>query len=342
MGRRAVAIRLRIDARRPASWLALAGGAGAAWWSTAETGVCGPAAAIVSGAVVAAAAVGTPPREGPGSAAAWLGMRVAWPAAGAVASWLARGADVVDAGSVAVIIGAAVVTAWAIAAATSRGLAPVDATGQSLACAMASAAAAAAVAVWGAREAAWLRLPVAAAGWAGAAAAARMLRDGSGGRPVHGPLGGGIGRAIMTTSLVGMVMFLFLAPEFAPAYAGLAAAWLLAAVGPRAALGTLPAAGREPARAVRTVAAYAAVLAWPPLVAAILAGSSTAAVVPLAIAAVIVSGAGLVAGMAAGTLAAAGSRETALAVVLLTTLGAGAVGARVAAGHGFAVVRAAE
>ncbi len=337
MGRRAAVVRLRVDARRPASWLALVAGGAAAWWIAGEPSDRWPAAALVAGAVVAAAAVGAPPRESPAGIVAWAAMRAAWPAAGAVGAWLLRAPDPATAVVPAALVAAVAGTAAVIAAATRGGLSPADATGQSLACGIVAAACAAGAAATEWATSTW---PLAAcAGWAATATACAIARRGGFARDPapRGGAGGALLRVATVMSLVGMVVFLFLAPHLARFYAALGVAWLLVAAAPRGAFGpgSAPtASGWPPARAAaRHAATYAAVLVWPPLVAAILAGSSAAASEPLAIAAAIGLVAAVIAATAAITSGLGWSRDTSLAVVLCAALAACAIGAGAARGR---------
>lgn len=323
MGRRASGVRLRVTARRPASWLALAAAAVATWSLARGNAGSWPAAAVVAGAAAAAAALGSLPRE---AAAAWAASRTAWPAAGVAIGWLAGGADPLAVGPSGAVLAGCVATAVTVVWTARAGLAPSETT----ACGL-TAGCAAALAGWLAAPAGggW---PAAVACWAVVTAAApRLPRRPAEARGVpRGPLGGALPRAAMASALGAMVVFLFLAPHLAWGYAVVAAGWLLAIVAPRAALGPggggdaarrglLASAGRRgspAAAAARLVAAYAAVLAWPPLVAAVLTGSAGAAVEPLAITAVVAVLAGALGVLIGGALAAGCSRDTACAMAL--------------------------
>ncbi len=329
MGRRASGARLRVTARRPASWLALAAAAVATWSLVRGGAGSWPAAALVAGAAAAAAGRGSLPRE---AAAAWAAGRMAWPATGAVIGWLAGGADPLAVAPLGMVLAACAATAFTVVSTARAGLAPSEVTACGLTAGFAAALAGCLAAPAGG---AW---PAAAACWALVTAAAPRLprRTAEAGGVPRGPLGGALPRAAMASALGAMVIFLFLAPHLAWGYAVVAAGWLLAIVAPRAALGhggdgdaarrgRLATAGRRggPAMAAaRLVAAYAAVLAWPPLVAAVLTGSAGAAVEPLAITAVIAGLAGALVALIGGALAAGCSRDTACAVALCAAVAA--------------------
>jgi hypothetical protein len=355
---RAALVRCRIDARRPASWLGLAAAAciaglvgrlPPAWW---------PALPIVAGAFAAAAAIGGPPRDVPGLASAWVATRAGWPLAG-VAVACATGRT--DPATAAVIVVAAVATAAAVALAVERSAPPGAAASVPLVAACAAAAAAGFVrATW---PAAVGGAPFAAAtAWAAVAGCTAWVvrplgSDASGDvAPAAGFFfGGAIGRlwlhAAMLSALAGMVAWLLLMPQAAWCYALLAAAWFTAAAVPLATLGpgsvgdagrrrlaatvphqaarwlsavTGPSAG---ATALVTAATFAAILGWPPLVAALIVGAGATRTWNLLSAAALGCGAVSTAAISTVVAAAGGTRDTAHAVALAIALAAVAAAA---------------
>ncbi len=347
----------RIDARRPASWLGLATAAAAAGMLDGPTSAWWPALPIAAGGLAATAAIGGPPRDAPGLAAAWAAARAAWPLAG-VAAAVAAGRAEPLAGAAA---GCAIVaTAAVVAISRERAVAAGEAA--SLALVAAGAAAAAALAVrtaWpaaaGAATAAAVAAWVLVAGRAAAGPWASLAAEPRGELPpavrlvTFGPWGRLWLHAAMLSALAGMAGWLVLAPERRWCYAALAAGWFVAAAVPLATLGPgivgasarrrleataargpgwwrLPAPGRaEPAAAFATAATFAAILGWPPLVADLLAGGSAAGgnlLVAAGLAAAAAATAGVVAAVAHG----GGSRETAQALALACAV-ACAVGA---------------
>lgn len=343
MGFRAALVRLRSDARRPASWVGLAGAAGATWLA-AGFGGAWPPVAIVGGAAAAVAALGVLPRLD--ALAARAASRAAWPAAGSAGAWLALGGGWTALGAAGAVLAACVATTAAVVGATRAGFTPAAVSGAGLASAVAAGVAAAAAMRQPATATAW---PLGAAvAWGLVAAACGPLRRGMAtaaatGRSV-GPLGGAVPRVAMVTALLTMVPCLFLAPHLAWVYAAVAVGWMLVVVLPRATLGPGPdgdAARRvltatvgpraRPGRAsARLVAAYAAVFAWPPLVASVLDGS-TGATEPVTIAVALMVGSGMLAGLAAMALAVGWSRETTHACALVAaTVALAAAAGRVA------------
>lgn len=339
-----------IDARRPASWLSAA----AAAWLSIPVGaaMAPPWLAIAAGAMAAVAAVGDPPRLTRGDTAGWVVARAAWPAAAAVAAGVIGGlrGDAAQAGLVAAIL-VAVVTATAvfIGIAGSRGIVAADAASAALLVAAAAAA-----------TSAWVStapLTATVVTWLAAAClvASRFGHPGmaiaSSGAPALVAVsttaaGGLLPAAAMLTALVGMAVWLFLAPGLSWCYAFLASAWFIAAAVPQATLSwgergeaarrrllataAAPAAAGRKTRGGRfwlerhawnTVACYAAILGWPPLVAAALAGDMPLAMERLGIGIVVaVWGLGLAAVAAAG-VALGCRRETIQAAALLLALG---------------------
>ena len=330
-----VGVHLRIDRRRPASWLAAATAATAAVWlmmqppSAAGLRV---AAAVMAGAVAAVMAIGDPPRGLYGPIRDWVWLRAAWPLAAAVAATAASVAAFPVTGGQAVVpsalfclaVGA---TAESVRASVRVGATPADAVSMPLAFAGAAAAAAIAAARAGGGDAAcggvvlltWLACSAAVAAWrqqrgpaawTGSAGAVGLFACGPEGRLLAG--------IAMATSLAGMVSWLFLAADAVGWYRQFAAVWFMAAAVPQATL-----APAEVERRGRPAAAWATLLGWPLVVAAVLAPSPAAAVER------VVSVGGLAAAAVVFTLLTAGlrrvgaSRETALAVALAAALGAG-------------------
>jgi hypothetical protein len=260
-----VPLLMRIDARRPASWIALATAllAGLALIGQGPSpGVV--AAAWLVGALVTVAAIGEVPLElcdgGPGGrprcVAAWLWQRVAWPLTGMlVATATARGAGSVP----AAMLLAAAVAAATILVARLRAANAAD----SASLALVGGGGTAALLLWlGGIRATWESLAAAALLWAGlglvawAAAGLRIAvaagpdwsdavvggppRTGEGLRlgvlPSQGPLRRLLTRVSMLSSLAGMVGWLFLDPERTALYGLLAGGWFVALAVPRAAL----------------------------------------------------------------------------------------------------------
>jgi hypothetical protein len=324
---------LRCDLRRPASWLALATALVAGWWTARGTSddVAGLAAALLGGALATVAAVGELPRALSGSFAM---ARVAGPAAGmALAAGLGGSPRAAGVGAVA-----ALVTAGLIERLGSQGFLAAESAGVALAAASLAAAASAvgptATDWWWGIVPLWWALPVViAVAWH-----ARRSESPGPWEDRTGAVSQLLTAATMALALVGMAAWLFLQPDRAGWYGMLAAGCLLATALPQAALGLGHAgdAGRHrllrsaagPARVGRrpslgplwpvwtAAATPTAVLAWPPLVAAALAGDSTLAVDRLGIASAICGGGAGLAIVVAATLAWGGSRETAQALAV--------------------------
>jgi hypothetical protein len=286
---------LRLDARRPASWLAAAGavvcGVGCA------TGDRGLPAVVAAGGLVAVAAIGHVPAasrtvRGPqgGSPEAFVpGWRVLWPMVGfllAAVGMAARGSSVAAplggalsaggaAGLFALLLrarctetvaasGALVGAAAAASAALAAHVAGSGPLGQGFA-AVAAGSLVTAGSVIG--------LPAAAMADLGSASDIGRHR-----RPEAGASGA------MAAALVAMVGCYFLAPQFAWAYAAVAAGWFVgiavppatAAPGSAAAVRLARSAAGHPAlpgslrRAARATATMAGLLAWPAIVALVL------------------------------------------------------------------------
>jgi hypothetical protein len=328
-----VRVHLRIDRRRPASWLAAATAAAAvAWLATQSPPEAGlrVAAAVAAGAVVAGMAIGEPPRGLYGSVRGWVWLRAAWPLASAVVAagacvWVGGAAGGEPLCAAALLCGAMAATAEACVASVRGGATPADTASLPLVLGgFAAAAAVAAGTTFGvgaascvaAACAAWIACRGGLAGWQ-QQRAALIWPDSPAAVGVFasGPEGQLLAGIAMTTALAGMVGWLFLAADAVGWYRLLAAAWFTAAAVPQATL-----AAAEVERRGRPAAAWATLLGWPLVVATVLAPSSTAAVERA------VSVGGLVAAAVALTLLAAGlrragaSRETTLAVALAAAL----------------------
>ena len=295
---------VRIDARRPASWLACGIAAAAvAGLAATATGVPAVAAAIACGGWAAVAVGGPPCGPFPGMkrlAATWWAARAAWPLGGCLAAvagrWFAAG-DGVELG-VGCALGIAVALAVAARAAAGNA-APADATSLALVCSTAAAATAmsgrSAVESLACAGVAAVVMAVAsrgARGWSwsaeGRPRAAASLADIA---MFRGGLRWALSVVAMAASLVGMAVCYFLAP--AAAVAGMLAAlgWFTTLAVPAALLGppcdrawmrlTATVAGADAARrsagprgaqrwAAAVACGYAAMLGWPPLVAGLL------------------------------------------------------------------------
>lgn len=331
-----VRVHLRIDRRRPASWLAAATAATAVVWlmmrSPADPGLRS-AAAVVAGAVAAVMAIGDPPCGLYGAIRDWVWLRAAWPLAAAlgvtgVCAGAGCAADREVLVSLALLCIAVAATAEACLASRRINATPADAASLPLVAAGCAAAAAvvagialgagdgscAAAALVGwltcrGALAVWRRQRPAVL-WADSPAAVGLFASGHEGRLLAG--------VAMVTALAGMVGWLFLEADAAGWYRLLAAAWFTAAAVPQTTL-----AAAEVERRGRPAAAWATFLGWPLIVAAVLAPNSAAAVQRL------VSVGGLATAAIALTLLTAGlrrggaSRETALAVALAATLAGG-------------------
>ena len=271
---------LRIDARRPASWLAagIAAATAALLPAAAESGGVVAAVAVACGGWAAVAARGRSPcglvPGVPAVDVAWCLERAAWPLA---ATLLAAGGRCLLTGDglwggvgVALGIVAATAAAWAAA---RGGAAAEDAASFGLVVSSAAgwvgghAPSATAAVTWAAAAA----LAVLATAWLG-----RCWRL------VVAPLAGGLRADLtfvaMVTSLVGMAVWYFLVPETAAMGATAAVGWFAALAVPAALLAPpsgadagLIAGGLRPWRWAKMVAQrHAAVLGWPPLVAGLL------------------------------------------------------------------------
>ncbi len=326
-------VHLRIDRRRPASWLAAATAAAAVAWLVIrpppEAGLR-VAAAVMAGAVVAVMAIGDPPRGLYGPVRGWVWLRAAWPLAAVV---VATGVGVAAGNSAEreALVSAAVLcitvaaTAEACIASMRGGATPVDAASLPLVAAGCAAAAAvtagmtrgvgdapcAAAAlvgwlVWCGALAVW-RQQRAALLWPDSPAAVGLFASGHEGRLLAG--------IAMTTALAGMVSWLFLVSDAAGWYRLLAAAWFAAAAVPQTTL-----AAAEVERRGRPAAAWATLLGWPLVVAAGLAPSPAAAVERVVFLGGLAAAAVFLTLLTAGLRRVGASRETALAVALAAAL----------------------
>lgn len=304
---------LRIDARRPASWIGLA-------VACAAGGAAGPLEAMAMAALATVAAAGDAPRPfaGPDDGQ-WLAERMAWAGAGifagAAVRWLVMGGF----GAEAIVPACAVVIATGIVlhraraeelpAADGASLALVAATASFLAGAAAGSVAMA-LATWGVAVAAmvlWLRIA--------RSSPAPLPRGGDlvGGLVSRTPIRRGLGRIAMLTMLAAMAAWLLLDPERSGWAAWLGVAWIVSLAAPAA---LLPAAEDQRA-SIETVARHAAVLSWPAVVAAGMAGGQPGGPFPALIVAAgiaVASASILLLGMACRGRRV--SRETAFAVAL--------------------------
>jgi len=352
---------VRIDARRPASWLA-AGIAAAAGLALARAPATAAtiAAAVVCGGWAAVAAAGHAPRGiVPGlaavdAAARWT--RALWPLVGSAlaAVCLANGVGAERLVVTAVALGVLVATGCG-AAAARRGAAPADAA--SFAAFASMAAAAAGLLVSGAWPAV-AAVGLAAAAIPAAAWAAWRLDVGLPGptegeprsqRPLVAEISlarGGLRRALaalaMASSLLGLAVWYFLAPEAAAYGCPFVVGWFAALAVPAALIGppsgaawqgvagsaatagTGAASWRRPTGlrlAVAAAVGHAALLGWPPLVAGLLrtaedatVGTVFASAWPWIAVAALAAGALALIALAALAAAVPLNRETAMAV----------------------------
>jgi len=285
---RVVPVLLRIDRRRPASWLMLVGAfaSGACLAPLVRAGVVPLVAVPLVGAILAVGALGDLPLCGGVAwvSAVWAGVRAAWPAVGFGAGAAARGATAGNSWQlgVAVVIASligGVAAATTIRFARRRGASAADAASLALVAAGASAACG------------WLAGPrgsdgadLAVAGsiaiFFGAAAGIVASRCGAARAPKA--LRNLLTLAAMVTALGGMVAWLFLDPARAGLDLTVSLAWFVALAVPAATLGDgvshmagwrLLGPGRMRAALV-SVAGDAAILAWPPLVSAAVMAAS--------------------------------------------------------------------
>ena len=277
----ATATVLRIDARRPASWLAAAAAAGCVpLVGRPEEGVR-LAGAIACGALAGAAACGEPPvvavagRHDP----AWWLLRCWWPVAG----WfLSASLSNADRGSLVVPVAT---TATGIAAwwSARHGATPADALSQALVAAGAAAVTAWIAAALGPAPAGALAGLV----WLAVAAVGGIQAPGARATAGWQPgLGAGsrlpFSTVALGTTLAGMVVCYFLDPEWSWCQAVLVSAWFVCLAVPRETLGAgtadverrrwLHADGDLFRRRGSSAAATALILGWPALVAAAIQG----------------------------------------------------------------------
>jgi hypothetical protein len=283
---------VRIDARRPASWLACGMAAAAvAALAVAGSGAAVVAPAIACGGWAAAAAVGRPPRGlVPGGAAvdaAWWWERAAWPLGGCLAAaagvWLMAGNP--PSLAAGLVIGVAGMTAVAAGAAV-RGATPADASSLGLVVSSAAATAAGCGGAAGAAGAVGCGVATTVLGAGAAWLAWRWGRDRSWpaadpARPTMSLVELGLARGSLRRALTGLAMVMalagmavgsFLVPAAGAAGVVLALAWFAALTVPAAAAAVARGhgPGGGPPLAAAIAAGYAALLGWPPMVAGIL------------------------------------------------------------------------
>lgn len=347
---RVAPLMLRVEARRPAAWIGLVVAAGGSLWLRGAAAV--PLAAAVGG-LLAVAAIGHLPSDSGVSPRLTRGLvplvRGGWPVAGGVlaAAWLgARGGPEAAVAAIG-LAGSAAVTAVVFAACLWRGAIETVAASQSLAINGLGAAAGVAVVVAGGSPAAQVAAILAAWGLAAGSQLAGQVHD----RPMS--LGAGRHRRplagsgpAMASALAGMAGCYFLAPQLAWAYAWIAVGWFVALAVPaatpptgRAATARLvrsavgrPAVPASRPRTLSLVATTAGLLAWPAVVAAVLAAPEVrGAGGPLVALAVLVCAAGLTA-VAATVGGPRSSGELARAVLLSAAAVAAIAAAAWAAG----------
>ena len=301
---RGLALLVRIDARRPAAWLALATAVAAAWLlplATVPGSPPAPVTSILLGGVLAVMAVGGLEAAATERAGPWFAERAAWPLAGWVAAAGLRGEAVsLVAGGLAVVAVAAARRSLA-----ALGLVAADAASAAL------AAAAAAGAVG------WAVTASGAGGGAGVAAAVVVLAIFAAGVmacATRGPAEWEVAprhsaRRLLTAlamggALTGMVAWLLLAEDRTGLDLAASLALLVALAVPAATLGdgvSHLAAWRRVERAAPVadprrrlppgrrrdillgVLVPAAILGWPPIVAATLSGADAGLAGPSAL-----------------------------------------------------------
>lgn len=330
-------VTLRLEMRRPATWLGIASGAAAGW-------VDNPAVAVAAGAMAATAAAGDLPAVRPVRTRV---LRCLVPIVGLCAATAIRGTVPAS----GFLCAAGVSTAVTIAYLTGRGTSAADTASGALA-----VAAAAIAAMRGGTEAGLSPAVALLAGWLVAGVLAASFQRWTAGRPAvlrrtagvalgRGPLpaGGPLRRILnglaMASMLAAMAGWLLLTPDGAPAARDLAMAWFIALAVPaallqdgdavraawdpiiRSAAGRRSTAFRPPLGPTRMAAevawGHAAVIAWPCLVAMAVGLASPAGIWP---AAAVVGG--VCAAALAVTVVAAGlfscnvSGETTMAVAM--------------------------
>jgi len=292
---RRFALLVGIDARRPASWLAAATGLAAAALLPAALPVGWPSPPLVSaalGGLLAAIGAGQAPaaREAAGPACLTLAARICWPLAGWLGAAAVRGDCWLAASGGLGICAAGVV----VAACARRDLLPADAATAAI-----LVAAGAAALGWWAEGGGPAGVPGRVVGCGALCAAAFVAAAWGGGRPAAWatPPRQRARRVVttlaMAAALGGMVGWLFLAPECAPLDLVASLGWFIALAVPAATLGdgvsharlwrraerAAPAApglgALGPGRrrdALQAALTTAAILGWPPLVAAVVGG----------------------------------------------------------------------
>jgi hypothetical protein len=347
-GRRGLPPLLRLEARRPAAWIALfvAGGGSLGLRGAAA----GPLATAVGGLLAVAAIGHLCGAGGLVTRRAWPVMpllRVSWPVAGALlaAGWLALGGWMGAAVAAVCLAASGLATAAVFAAFLRLGATEAVAASQTLAITGLGAAAGLAVVVAGGSPVAQGAAIVAAWGLVAGSLLAGQGHD----RPAavaagrhRSPLPG-FGPA-MASALAGMAGCYFLAPQFDWAYAVIAAGWFLVLavpaatprVGPAAAARLLRSAAGRPAVpvsrswAMAFVATTAGLLAWPAMVAAVLAGPEAwRAGGPLAALAILSVAAALT--MVAAAVAGSRSHGEVARAVVLSAAAVGAIAAAASA-----------
>jgi hypothetical protein len=348
-GRRGPAL-LRIEARRPAAWIALVAAAGA--------GLAGSMAAaplmVAVGGLLAVAAIGHPPSGvGVFLPRRWLPLAVGrglWPVAGAMlaAIWLALRDGPMAAVAAGSVAGGAAASAALVAALIERGTIEGVAASQTLAAIGAAAAAGLAAAVAGGSLAA--QGAATAVVWI-AAAGGLLAGQAHDRQPALGPSSARHRRPIagagpaMASALAGMAGCYFLAPQYAWAYAPIAVGWFVAlalpaatsSAGSAAAVRLVRSAAGRPAapgtwpRAAPLVAKLAGLLGWPAVVAAVLTGSEAGRAGGPLTALAALAGAALLAVVAAALAARGGAARSIGEVARALALVAVAAGAVTAA-----------
>jgi len=284
-----------VEARHAPVWIAAIAAATLAAFlpRAAPAGLPGPASgAVVLGGLLAVAAIGFLPRTGSAALdAAWISVRAAWPVVGWSAAAVASGEPELAAwGCGGVVLGAGCLGFFA-----RLSLVPADAAGTVLAAlGVAGAAGWWATAAWGSdRRGAAVAAAVMLAGCVGALAASASRRSRGPARHLANHLLTG---TAMAGALLGMVLWLFLMPDLARLDLFASAAWFVALALPAATLGdgvshrpvwrrserAQPhAAGwpmhQGPGRrrdTLRAPVVAAAILGWPPFVAAAVGGFS--------------------------------------------------------------------
>lgn len=350
---RTVLLLIRIDARRPASWVAALAAAAAQGALTAvgvpdHGGTAQTCAAIAGGfscaAAIGAAAVGMPGAAA-GRGATWC-ARAAWPIAGAAcAAILAATSGAGWHGDllVAIVAGALAEAAVSLVAAR-RGATAADAASLGLVLVTTSGVAAVSLMPGLDRFAPW----TAAACFAAMALAAWAAARGRDGEPAPATDVAWFGSVLASTglrrsltvgamlgSLAGMSAWFFLAPVSAAIYPIVAAGCFACLAVPQATLGPAPAAdawdvlaqcapvaGTRRADAARwawlSVSMHAAILGWPAVVAGLLgglpAGQAGHGFSPLAAVAAVALSAAVVVAVVAAAAKFGASRESGFAV----------------------------